>query len=181
MTFKKFYVAKESSAKENSFCYMMYPSDNNTLNKLKNIQNDFYLKNSKKVEKNEFHITIRYVKLNPLQNPHAFIEYIKSFPLPKLKSYIVGFDLFGPDKDAFVAKLDPAPIQDWFTKINDWLTQHDYRPSDYQIYKPHITLLEHYQGKVPQFIPQKHQLPITLDLHKVYHNDSLLFSANSSY
>jgi 2'-5' RNA ligase len=131
-------IMSEGEQKEPSFCYMVYVAPDDAKD-FADMQKELEL-DGELVESDKFHATIRYVKTD--KDYSAFVEHIKSIELPSLTATCTNFAIYGKKKDTLVLELDSKPLHKWFTKINEWLTEHGFPKSDFPDYKPHISLTE---------------------------------------
>lgn len=88
-------------------------------------------------QKDEIHCTVVY-------SPDAVPHSIPVHPNMPIHATIIGFDLFGPEKDCLVALLDSPDLQD----INKRFVENGAVPT-YQEYRPHITLHKCENGECP--------------------------------
>ena len=95
----------------------------------------------------EFHCTLIYSK-TPIK------EFSKFHGLKILvESKIKGWELFGEDENILVLSIE----SDDLTKINDLMIKCG-ATSDYDTYKPHVTICTEHEGEIPSEIPD---FPIT--------------------
>jgi hypothetical protein len=139
MTFKTFLLEAEEQKKP-TFCYMLYCTDgsNQVVEELqKQISNQVLAGELESPD--NFHCTIRYVKMNQGQSPDKFVEWFSGLPLPIIEGFTSKFSIF---KDGcIVTELESPGMHEWFGKINAWMTtEGGYPPSDFPTYKPHVTL-----------------------------------------
>lgn len=126
-----------SEATSDSICYMIRV-DKNTENRLVDMQKELDLEGPELTKRGDFHTTIRYIKTS--KNPDLLIGFLEGSNLPSLKGKVYGFDIFGPEKDTLVLRLESKEIHDWFKRFDKFATLHDFPKSNYPTYKPHITL-----------------------------------------
>lgn len=181
MNFKDFWLMTEKEQKEESkgetFCYMLYLNEEEQ-EKILKIQKSLNIDADDITVKKEFHCTVRYVKLKEQQNPDDFVEYLKTLTLPILSASTVDFKLFD-NGNCLVIKLDSQEIQDWFEKIDGWMTKNGYNKSDYPTFKPHITLANKYKGDLPKFNNEEHHLKLKFSVHKVTNSSrKVIFEKN---
>lgn len=119
-----------------SICYMLRV-DKATEDKLVDMQKELKL-DGELAKRGDFHATIRYIKTN--KSPDLLIGFLEGSPLPTIKGTLYGFDIFGPEKDTLVLRLNSSEIERWFNRFDKFATEHDYPKSNYPTYKPHITL-----------------------------------------
>jgi hypothetical protein len=168
MTFKQYLINEET---KRNFCYMVYPEFSACLEEVQETLKEMYpeqFKEAKPQPKDDFHATIRYVRLQLGQTPDLFLEWLNTIQLPEITAFTSNFKILGDDK-CLVFALDSDEIHNWFNKVNSWLTNvGNYSPSDYPTYKPHITLYEGYQGSsIPKFNQRIHRIKVKLNIHVV--------------
>lgn len=124
------------SKQDNSICYMIR-ADKSSEDKLVNIQKELKL-DGNITKKGDFHTTIRYMETT--KSPDMLIGFLEGSKLPTLKGRIYGFDIFGPDKNTLVLRLESKEINDWFKRFDKFANVCEYPKHNFPSYKPHITL-----------------------------------------
>ena len=165
MKFDEYMRLNESDESKRTFCYMVY-ADTPYKEQLLALQQSLNITSQELVPINEFHCTIRYVKLSGEQSPKLFTQWLETQQLPLLEAFTSGFSMF---KDgALVLTLDSPQLQEWFDKIDSWMTDSGgYKKSDYPTYKPHITLAYNTTSPLPVYDPRSHRLNVKFSIHKV--------------
>ena len=125
-----------SEATSDSICYMVRV-DKATEDKLVEMQKELGL-DGELAQRGDFHATIRYIKTS--KSPDLLIGFLEGSTLPTIKASVYGFDIFGPDKDTLVLRLNSSEIETWFKRFDKFAVANDYPKSNYPTYKPHITL-----------------------------------------
>ena len=148
-----------------AFCYMLGFSGSD-LTRLKKLQNDLDL-DGEKTKKDDFHITVRYVRTPRFDDYKFFVAYLEhQKELPAMYCKTVGFDILGKDKDCLVLKIESPDLTKYFEKVNKWLVDNGYPKSDYSTYKPHITLSEKKDITKPKW-DSKYEMSLRLCTHIV--------------
>lgn len=124
------------SKQDESICYMIRV-DKSTEDKLVDLQKELKVE-GELTKRGDFHTTIRYIKTT--KSPDLLLGFLSGSKLPTLKGRIYGLDVFGPDKDTVVLRLESKEINDWFKRFDKYADACDYPKSQYPTYKPHITL-----------------------------------------
>ena len=120
------------------------------------------------VESGSFHCTIRYVKTD--KSPEKLLDYLKKHDLPTIKAKTTGFALYGKEKETLVVELDSKELHEYFEKINKFLLENDYPKSDFDSFKPHISLTELKNMDKPEW-KKDYEKEITFSLHIVTNTD----------
>jgi len=165
---RKAYIQLDESTGP-TFCYMLYITGSDRL-KLKELQDKLDLK-GEKTPKDEFHVTIRYVRAKKSDDWKFFVEYLKrQEKLPRIRAKISGFKILGKDKDCLTLTVESSELDKYFEKVNKWLTDNGYAKSDYSTYKPHITLTEQPNVEKPKW-SSDYEFYVDLSMHIVSDTD----------
>lgn len=162
---ESWYYINESK-RDDSFCYMMYVSPEDE-KPFKDLQKSLKL-NGELIEDGKFHATIRFVKTEKDSKP--LIEYLKSQKLPTIEATCKGFEIYGQAKDTLVIELDSKPLHAWFHKVNDWMIDRGFPPSEFPTYKPHISLTEKVGIEKPEW-KKEYAVKFNLSIHIVTNSD----------
>lgn len=152
--------------KSDSFCYMLYlkPKQEKAFIKM---QKDLGLK-GELTESGKFHITVRYVKT--LRSPEMLVGWLQAQDLPSPKGKTKSFGIYGKENDALVVEVDGKEIHEWFKKVNKFLTDNDFPESDYDTYKPHITLTYEEGIEKPEW-KEEYEFDLEFGIHVVTDTD----------
>lgn len=162
MSFKEYFLLNEGKSQEKNFCYMLY-AEKPYSEYLKEIQDDLDL-DGELTEKDEFHITVRYVVTE--KDPQPLLDYLNDVELPVLTGTTKNFNIFGDDK-CLVMEIDSKEIHNWFKQVNKFIVDSGYPESDYPTYKPHVTLTCGTEKDKPKFDSEHHKLKISFTKHIV--------------
>lgn len=178
MTFKNFIFNEEIKL---NFCYMVYidPVYHDQIGEIQYDISDKINKNAKFYEPKKLHTTIRYVKLKYSQDPSKFLQWIDKQTLPEFYAYTYKFSVF--DDNVLVMELESPEIQNWYSKINSFLTNNGYAENQYKIYKPHISIVKNYMYEnPPKFSLANHRVKLKFNIHKITNqNGDVIFQRNS--
>lgn len=156
----------EEEKKDPAFCYMLYIAPEDEID-FSDLQQELKL-DGELIPSGEFHATVRYIKTDKSYEP--FLKYLESLELPRLSAECKGFAIYGKDKDTLVIELESEEMQDWFTKIDGWLTENGYPKSDFPTYKPHISLTEKVGIEEPEW-KDEYKKKVTFKIHVVSDTD----------
>lgn len=151
-----------SESNSDAICYMVRV-DKASEEKLIDMQKELKL-DGELTPKGDFHATIRYIKTS--KRPDLLIGFLEGNTLPTLKASIYGFDIFGPEKDTLVLRLNSSELDSWFNKFDKFATSHDYPKSNYPTYKPHITLTQK-AGIVKPKWKSKYAFDVKFNIHVI--------------
>lgn len=147
-----------------NFCYMLFTESPFT-EQLLDVQQNAHVQAEKLIQPDQFHCTIRYVKLMGEQNPDKFIEWLSKEQLPMLECFTSKFNIF--DDQSLVLELDSPEIREWYNKVDQFLNMNGYAPSEYPSFKPHISLAYGCTSPVPTFDGRYDRLNIKFTTHRV--------------
>lgn len=150
--------------KDPNLCYMVFP-ESPFKEQLLALQQTLQLEAEEVIHINKFHCTIRYCKLTGEKSPKPFIEWLSQQQLPLIECYTDKFTMF--DDQSLVMELDSPQMREWEAKVNAWLVDSGYPPSEFPQYRPHISLAYGCSSPMPSFDIRKHRLSIKFSIHRV--------------
>ena len=151
--------------KDPNFCYMIYP-ESPFKEQLLALQQSLHIQAEEMVDPDEFHCTVRYVKLIGEQNPDKFVQWLSVQQLPVIEAFTQDFSMFR--EGSLVMELDTPQMHEWFNKVNSWMTTiGGYAPSEFPTFKPHISLAYGTTTPTPVFDVRRHRLNVKFTIHKV--------------
>lgn len=92
----------------------------------------------------EFHTTVLY----STENVDRLLAYKPSLSFP-LVADVVGYEVFGDEKNCLVLKLDHPDLHNVFNELKSLGASYDY-----DSYIPHLTLTYSFKGEIPSKLPK---------------------------
>lgn len=170
MRFSQAFLNKlESGHDKPSFMIALYPSEK-TIKQLVKLQSQIEFPAGKEVTtEKDFHLTLRYFRKKDFKKADDSWVYKvqENDPFDKiiLVKNKVHIEILGKD-NALVLVLDDSELQSNQKKLDELLQKNGIPPSDYPVFKAHITL-GYGLDKVPKELPKTLNIPIELDKIKL--------------
>jgi hypothetical protein len=105
--------------------------------------------------------------------------YTETWSRRDFNASVEAFDMF--HEDSFVLKLDSDELRRWNTTVEAFLETSDYAPSDWRIFRPHVSLFYGYKHRpIPKF-ENSDRINIKFNLHIVTKNswENVVFKRKS--
>ena len=133
---------------------------------LSQVQKSLHIEAKEMEDPNNFHCTIRHVKMMEGQTPDKFIDWLNKQQFPELIGFTEKFSMLG--EGSLVAELDSPTLHEWFGKVDGWLrTEGGYPPSEFPTYRPHVSLSHETKSPLPTFDVRKDRLKLHFVTHRV--------------
>jgi len=165
MRFRDFFLCEEQSPA--NFCYMLY-LEQPYIQQVAELQKKLKVKADEFVTSDQFHCTIRYCKLSAGQTSLQFLEWLTEQELPEINAFTSKFSMF--NEGSLVMELESPEMHEWFNKINTYMTNLGYLPSDFQTFKPHVSLAYGTTTASPVFDTKQHHIKLKFNRHIVTNN-----------